>query len=132
MPTKTGMCISRETDADNTVIAGGPADDTIFAGKGLHQTLTGAGGADVFVFANSGPWIDADHQLRRGRVGRGHIREVPLGRDEGIGLHVRRAGVAADDIGQRGRGDHLAGPRIEALVLPEEAVAGLQIIELPR
>jgi Ca2+-binding RTX toxin-like protein len=45
-------------DADNTVIAGGPADDTIFAGKGLHQTLTGAGGADVFVFANSGPVDD--------------------------------------------------------------------------
>lgn len=45
-------------DADNTVIAGGPADDTIFAGEGLHQTLTGAGGADVFVFANSGPVDD--------------------------------------------------------------------------
>ena len=42
------------------------------------------------------------------------VREVPLGRHEGIGLHVRRAGVAADDIGQRRRGDHLAGPRIEA------------------
>jgi peroxidase len=36
-------------DADAR-ISGGPADDTIVAGLGLHQTLRGGGGSDVFVF----------------------------------------------------------------------------------
>jgi peroxidase len=35
-------------------ISGGPADDTIVAGLGLHQILTGGGGNDVFVFVGGG------------------------------------------------------------------------------
>ncbi len=35
-------------------IAGGPADDTIVAGLGLHQILSGGGGSNVFVFDGSG------------------------------------------------------------------------------
>jgi peroxidase len=37
-------------DDDNAKISGGLGDDTLFAGKGLHQTLFGNGGADVFIF----------------------------------------------------------------------------------
>jgi Ca2+-binding RTX toxin-like protein len=36
------------------VIAGGPADDTIVAGLGNNQTLTGGGGGDVFVLSATG------------------------------------------------------------------------------
>jgi heme peroxidase len=42
-------------DDNGAVIAGGPADDTIVAGAGLSQVLTGNGGADTFVF------IDGNH-----------------------------------------------------------------------
>jgi peroxidase len=35
---------------DGATITGGPADDTIVAGLGQNQTLTGAGGKDTFVF----------------------------------------------------------------------------------
>jgi peroxidase len=41
-------------NADGATIAGGPADDTIVAGTGLHQILTGGGGADVFQFNGGG------------------------------------------------------------------------------
>jgi len=41
-------------DADNAVIAGGPADDTIVAGLGRYQTLTGGGGGDVFILSATG------------------------------------------------------------------------------
>jgi len=39
---------------DNATIAGGPADDTIVAGLGQSQQLTGGGGSDVFVFSATG------------------------------------------------------------------------------
>ena len=39
---------------DNATIAGGPADDTIVAGLGQSQKLTGGGGSDVFVFSATG------------------------------------------------------------------------------
>jgi Animal haem peroxidase len=39
---------------DNATIAGGPGDDTIVAGAGLHQVLTGGGGGNVFVFLDGG------------------------------------------------------------------------------
>jgi heme peroxidase len=42
-------------DDNGAVIAGGPADDTIVAGAGLSQVLTGNGGVDTFVF------IDGNH-----------------------------------------------------------------------
>jgi peroxidase len=42
-------------DDNSAVIAGGPADDTIVAGAGLSQVLTGNGGVDNFVF------IDGNH-----------------------------------------------------------------------
>ena len=35
---------------DGATITGGPADDTIVAGLGQNQTLTGAGGKDTFMF----------------------------------------------------------------------------------
>jgi peroxidase len=41
-------------DADNAAISGGPADDTIVAGLGQNQQLTGGGGSDVFVFNTGG------------------------------------------------------------------------------
>ena len=48
-------------DADNAVIAGGPADDTIVAGLGRYQTLTGGGGGDVFILSATG--VHDDHRL---------------------------------------------------------------------
>jgi len=40
-------------DDDDAQIAGGMGDDTLFAGKGLHQTLVGNGGADTFVLGEA-------------------------------------------------------------------------------
>jgi peroxidase len=39
---------------DGATISGGPADDTIVAGLGQNQTLTGDGGKDTFVFITGG------------------------------------------------------------------------------
>lgn len=41
-------------DEKGAAIAGGVADDTLVAGKAVHQILTGGGGADVFMFIGSG------------------------------------------------------------------------------
>ena len=41
-------------DDPNAVVAGGPMDDTIVAGLGLDQRLTGDGGHNTFVFLGSG------------------------------------------------------------------------------
>jgi len=40
---------------DRATISGGPADDTIVAGLGQDQTLSGAGGKDTFVFTTANP-----------------------------------------------------------------------------
>ena len=40
-------------DADGAVISGGTADDTIVAGLGQNQMLTGGVGSDVFMFIGS-------------------------------------------------------------------------------
>jgi peroxidase len=41
-------------NTDGATIAGGPANDTIVAGLGLNQILTGGGGSDVFQFNGRG------------------------------------------------------------------------------
>lgn len=41
-------------DADGASITGGPADDTIVAGHGLSQILTGGGGSNLFVYNGDG------------------------------------------------------------------------------
>jgi peroxidase len=46
------------TDEDAAGITGGPADDTIVAGSGLVQVLTGGSGADTFQFLDG-----ASHQV---------------------------------------------------------------------
>ncbi|HET7879393.1 MAG TPA: peroxidase family protein [Acetobacteraceae bacterium] len=50
-PTAAQLVIG--VNADNATISGGPADDTIVAGLGQNQQLTGGGGSDVFVFSAS-------------------------------------------------------------------------------
>jgi len=44
-------------DTPGAQISGGPADDTIVAGTGQNQTLTGGGGADTFVFLKAGQHV---------------------------------------------------------------------------
>lgn len=38
----------------DAIIAGGAGDDTLVSGSGVHQSLTGGGGADTFVFLHYG------------------------------------------------------------------------------
>ena len=40
-------------DDDDATISGGPADDTIVAGLGTNQKLTGGGGRDVFILSGN-------------------------------------------------------------------------------
>jgi peroxidase len=51
-PTAAQLVIG--VDDAGAKISGGPANDTIVAGLGLHQILTGGGGSDTFVFLGSG------------------------------------------------------------------------------
>jgi peroxidase len=41
-------------DTPDATIAGGPSDDTIVAGLGLNQILTGGGGSNVFIYNGTG------------------------------------------------------------------------------
>lgn len=43
-----------DINTPGATISGGPADDTIVAGTGLHQILVGGGGQDVFQFNGTG------------------------------------------------------------------------------
>jgi peroxidase len=55
-------------DTPGAHISGGPADDTIVAGLGLNQVLTGGGGRNVFVYNGGG---HVDHITRFHVTGRG-------------------------------------------------------------
>lgn len=53
-PEDDGPQLVMGVNDDNATISGGPDDDTIVAGLGKNQTLTGDGGTDTFVFYEPG------------------------------------------------------------------------------
>lgn len=82
-------------DTNGATIAGGSMDDTIVAGKGLNQILTGGAGEDRFVFLNGGhvvtitdfqPGTDtldfgADVQFKANPSGKGNSGSIQITAD---------------------------------------------------
>jgi hypothetical protein len=98
-------------DTPGATIAGGAADDTIVAGLGSHQRLTGAGGTDLFVFDGTGH-VDTitDFNPRMERIEfhvdaadllPATVRNTPGGATVGFdGNSITLSGVAAGQITQ--------------------------------
>ena len=103
-------------DTAGATIAGGPADDTIVAGLGADQLLTGGGGKDVFMFIGS-KHVDTITDYSPG-VDRLDFTQVP----SGLGIHDLTLKTAADGsavVHFNGNSITLAGVRPDQLSISD-------------